>query len=55
MSSYSNNDDLNLDLIGMIKNWMLQDKVNDQQIIDILKEQIVNLKNEINYKNTIIT
>ena len=55
MSSYIDNDDLNdRDLIGMIKNCMLQDKVNDQQIIDILKEQIVYLKNEINHKNTVI-
>ena len=28
----------------MIKDCMLQDKVNDQQIIDILKEHIVYLK-----------
>ena len=34
MSSYSGNDGLNdRDLIGMIKNCMLQDTVNDQQII----------------------
>ena len=46
MSSYSDNDDLNdRDLIGMIKNCMLQDKVNDQQITDILTEQIVYLRN----------
>ena len=53
MSSYSDLNDRGL--IGMIKNCMLQDKVNDQQIIDILKEQIVYLKNEINHKNTVIT
>ena len=55
MSSYSDDDDLNeRDLIGMIKNCMSQDKVNGQQIIDILKEQIVYLENEINHKNTVI-
>ena len=40
--------------IGRIKNCVLQDRVKDQQIIDILKDQIVYLRNEINHKNTVI-